>query len=488
MINPFQLDAPCAPAPASPTPARSLSAVSTRKPGHAATLARTGLLTLVAAALLASAGCDRSAASAAAAAPPNAGGPPISAALVLQKSMTETQEFSGRIEAVERAEIRSRVSGFIASIHFKPGAEVKKGDLLFVIDQRPYQAETNRAKAVAASARAKAELARLEYNRAVKLLAEQAIAQREADEKLSALHELDASANAAQAAADAAQLNLTYTRVTAPISGRVSKAEVTQGNLVDGTVLLTAVVSSNPIYASFDGDEDTYLRVAPDSRKGKSIPVQVGLANETGFPHEGKLDFVDNRVDPATGSVRMRATFNNSDEALAPGLFARVRLGGGGTPAKVTMIAERAVGTDQNRKFVYVVGDDSKAQYRAVTLGPLVGELRVVRDGLKPGEKIIVNGLQRAHPGAPITAQLVPMESDAAAPPAASGAKEPAAKVDGKGDNTSDSRSDNKSDNKSDTKGDTNPDVKAQSKAGAMGTARKAVAAAGNAATTVAKN
>lgn len=357
-------------------------------------------------------GCNKSDASAAV---PNAGGAPITAALVIEKPIVESQEFSGRIEAVERVEIRSRVSGFIASINFKPGAEVRKGDLLFVIDPRPYQAEANRARAVATSARAKADLAKLEYNRAVKLLAEQAVSQREVDEKRAALQELDAGTSAAQASAEAAQLNVSFTRVTAPISGRVSKAEITQGNLVDGTVILTAVVSSNPIYATFDGDEDTYLRVARDSRKGRAIAVQAGLANETGFPHQGKLDFIDNRVDPATGSVRMRATFDNSDDGLAPGLFARIRLNGAASAATAVVISDRAVGTDQNRKFVYVVDAQSKAEYRTVTLGPLVDGLRVVRDGLKPGEKIIVNGLQRAHPGAPVNATVVPMEAAAGA-------------------------------------------------------------------------
>jgi membrane fusion protein, multidrug efflux system len=357
---------------------------------------------------------------------PQAGGPPITAAAVLEKSIMETQEFSGRLEAVERVEIRPRVSGFIASVKFKPGAEVKKGDVLFVIDQRPYRAEANRTEAAAGAARAKADLAKLEYVRAEKLLAEKAIAQREADEKASSLKELEASARAAQAAHETARLNLDFTEVRSPIDGRVSKAEVTLGNLVDGNAVLTSVVSSNPIYASFDGDEDTYLRVAALARSGKSVAVRIGLANETGFPHEGKLEFLDNRVDPATGSVRMRAVLKNTDNALAPGLFARVQVAAGngtGSETKAALISDRAVGTDQNRKFVFVVGGDGKAEYRPVTLGPIVDGMRVVRDGVKPGEKIVVNGLQRVHPGAPVTAQLVAMDADPnaaqAAPPKA---------------------------------------------------------------------
>jgi multidrug efflux system membrane fusion protein len=347
-----------------------------------------------------------------------AGGPPVTAATVLEKSINETQEFSGRLEAVERVEIRARVGGFITSVNFKPGSLVKKGDVLFVIDPRPFQAEASRAEAAALSARAKADLARLELARAERLLADKAIAQREFDEKASSLKELDANARAAQASFEAARLNLAYTNVAAPISGRVSKAEITTGNLVDGAAVLTTVVSNREIYASFDGDEETYLRVARVAQKGAPVVVKVGLANEEGFPHEGKLEFVDNRLDAATGSVRMRATFANDDNTLVPGLFARVQLSGDPHAKKsAAVIAERAIGTDQNRKFVYVVKADGTAEYRTVTLGPVVDGMRVVRDGLKPGEKIVVNGLQRVRPGAPVTAELVAM--DAGAKPAA---------------------------------------------------------------------
>lgn len=367
------------------------------------------MLTIAAAVAAASLyGCSP-ANSAAPAAP--AGGPPVTAAVVLEKPVNETQEFSGRLEAVERVDIRARVGGFITAVNFKPGSLVKKGDVLFTIDARPFQAEANRAEAAAVSARAKADLARLELDRSQRLLADKAIAQREVDEKQSSLKELDANVRAAQASLEAARLNLAYTRVTAPISGRVSKAEITTGNLVDGAAILTSVVSNKDIYATFDGDEDTYLRVARVSQKGAPVVVKVGLANEQGFPHEGKLEFVDNRLDAATGSVRMRATFANEDNTLVPGLFARVQLSGDphakGTAA---VISERAIGTDQNRKFVYVVKADNTAEYRAVTLGPIADGLRVVREGLKPGEKIVVNGLQRVHPGAPVTAQLVAMD------------------------------------------------------------------------------
>lgn len=343
---------------------------------------------------------------------PAAGGPPISAAVVVEKTITETQEFSGRLEAIEQVQIRPRVGGFITAINFKPGSEVKKGEVLFVIDPRPFQAEANRAEAAAGSARAKADLAKVELVRAEKLLADKAIAQREYDALSSSLKQLDADARAAQAQYEAAKLNLSYTQVTSPINGRVSKAEITLGNLVDASAVLTSVVSLERIYASFDGDEETYLRVGAAAHQGKPATVKIGLANETGFPHEGKLEFVDNQLDPRSGSVRMRATFTNTDGMLVPGLFARVQLAGSTGAKSALMINDRAISTDQDRKFVFVVDKDNKAEYRPVTLGPSIDGLRVVRDGLKAGEKIVVNGLQRVRPGAPITPTVVAMDSD----------------------------------------------------------------------------
>jgi len=354
------------------------------------------------------AGCDDATGKTAAPAAPAA--PPVSAAIVLEKPVAETQEFSGRLEAVERVDIRSRVSGFITAVNFKPGSEVKKGDLLFVVDPRPYQAEATRAAAAAASARAKADLAKRELARAESLMADKAIARREFDEAAASQKELEANAGAAQAQYEAARLNLAYTRVVSPIDGRVSKAEITLGNLVDATAVLTSVVSLERIYASFDGDEDTYLRVGAKSRDGAPVAVRVGLANEEGFPHEGKLEFVDNQLDARTGSVRMRATFENKDGVLVPGLFARVQLGAADS-RKAVLINERAVGTDQSRKFVFVIGADGKAEYRPVTLGPVVDGLRVVRSGVKAGEKIVVNGLQRVRPGAQVAPLIVSMET-----------------------------------------------------------------------------
>ncbi|MBQ5946289.1 efflux RND transporter periplasmic adaptor subunit [Massilia sp. ST3] len=338
--------------------------------------------------------------------------PPVSAAVVVEKPVLETQEFSGRLEAIDVVEIRPRVSGYITAVNFKPGAEVKKGDLLFVIDPRPYQAEADRAGAAAAAAKARADLARLELQRAERLLLDKAIAQREFDERSASQKELDASARAAQAQFEAAKLNVSYTRVLSPIDGRVSKAEITLGNLVDASAVLTSVVSMDRIYASFDGDEDTYLRVSRRAHAGQAVDVKVGLANEDGFPHSGKLEFVDNRLDSESGSVRMRATLANADRQLAPGLFARVQIAGG-EPRPQVLITDRAIGTDQDRKFVFVVDKENKAEYRAVKLGPAIDGLRIVRSGLKAGEKIVVNGLQRVRPGAPIAPQVVPMTATA---------------------------------------------------------------------------
>ncbi|MGZ5203247.1 MAG: efflux RND transporter periplasmic adaptor subunit [Telluria sp.] len=373
------------------------------------TVARPLVLALGAAGVAALiAGCSDATGKAAEAQTQAQAGPPVSAAVVVEKPVADTQEFSGRLEAVEHVEIHPRVSGFITAVNFKPGAIVRKGELLFVIDPRPFQAEADRADAAARSARAKAELARVELARAERLLADKAIAQREYDASASAQKQLEADARAAQAQSEAAKLNVGYTRVVSPIDGRVSKAEITLGNLVDASSLLTSVVSVDRIYASFDGDEDTYLRVRSQAHGNQPVTVRVGLSNEEGFPHEGKLEFVDNQLDTRAGSVRMRATFANKDDVMAPGLFARVQIGGG-SEKPALLISDRAVGTDQSHKFVFVVDKDGKAEYREVKLGPVVDGLRVVKAGLHPGEKIVVNGLQRVRPGSPITAQTVPM-------------------------------------------------------------------------------
>ena len=345
---------------------------------------------------------------------PPPGPPPVSVAAAVERDVVETDEFPGRIEAVESVEVRARVNGYIQSVDFKPGAQVRKGDLLFVIDPRPFEAEVARAEATLANTRAQLDLARTELARNEQLLAEQATSKREYDDAQAKVRQLDAQIRANQASLETARLNLAYTRVTAPVNGRVGKAEITIGNLVQGETpnspLLTTVVSSNPVYASFEADEGAYLKYIGKARGG-ALTVAVGLADEQGFPHQGLLEFVDNRVDRQSGTVRMRAILDNKDERFTPGLFARIRLGDSGTPRKAVLVNDRAIGTDQSKRFVLVLTGENKAEYREVRIGRLVDGLRVVESGLKPGEVIVVNGLQRVRPGAPVTPQTVPMEA-----------------------------------------------------------------------------
>lgn len=376
--------------------------------------ARLGLPAAAVAALVLTAslsGCGEQREAQAAETPAEPQAMPVSVAAVVSRKIVERQEFSGRIEAVESAQIRARVGGTIEEIRFKPGSLVKKGDVLFVIDQRPYKAELLRSEAAAASAQAKAELAAKEVERSRRLLADNAIAQRDFDERAASERQLQAAARADQAAAAVARLNVDYSVIRAPFSGRVGKAEVTVGNLVDSSVVLTSLVSVHPVYVSFDGDEATFLKLGNAARSNLSaVKVAAGLTSEEGLPHQGHLEFVDNRIDPASGSVRMRAVLPNPQGQLTPGLFARVQVGADANATTTTLIHDTAIGTDQNRKFVYVVGAGNKAEYRVVQLGPQVDGLRVVRSGLKEGERIVVNGLQRVRPGAPVAPQLVPMD------------------------------------------------------------------------------
>ena len=372
---------------------------------------------------LAGCGEEQNAHAAAGGAPPAA---PVSVAEVITRQVSEQREFSGLVEAIDRAQLRPRVSGYIDRVQLKPGALVKKGDVLFVIDQRPYQAEVARAEAAAASSQAKLELARTEQARSKRLLAENAIAQRDYDERASTVSQLDAGARGDQAALQTARLNLEWTTVRAPFDGRVGKAEVTVGNLVDGNTVLTSVVSASPMYVSFNSDEATYLQVGKLARSNPAaLKVRIGLANEKGVPHEGRLEFVDNQIDPQAGSVRMRAVIDNKDGLLTPGLFAKVQVGeDASTGAASTLVAERAIGTDQNRKFVYVVAANNIPEYRPVQLGTTVGPLRVVSSGLKAGDKVVVDGLQRVRPGAPVAPQVVPMEAPQGGASAAAAAKQ----------------------------------------------------------------
>ncbi len=338
--------------------------------------------------------------------------PQVSVATVITQSVSEFDEFTGRIEPVERVEIRPRVSGYIASVDFVEGREVNKGDVLFVIDPRPYEADLKRAQADLARATTAATLARTEHERATKLLNLRAISQEEFDTRVASSEQAVANVQAAQAAVEAAQLNLTYTWVRAPISGLISKAEVTAGNLVNsGQTVLTTLVSMDPVYVEFQGDEQMYLKYAASTRQQAQAagrPVWVGLANEEGYPHQGVMVFLDNQLDAATGSVRARGRLNNHDRQYTPGMFARVRLSGG-QQQEAVLIKDSAIGTGQNVRFVYVVDAQRKVEYRAVKLGPLVDGLRVVREGLNTGDSIVVSGLHRVRPGAEVTPQQVEM-------------------------------------------------------------------------------
>lgn len=345
---------------------------------------------------------------------------PVSIAVVTASDVATWDEFSGRLEAVERVDVRSRVAGAIQSVHFREGAIVKSGDLLITIDPAPYAAEVDRAEAQVVSAQARATYAKSDQARAKRLLDEQAIAQREYDERLNSLHEADANLRAAQAALNTAKLSLGYTQVRAPVSGRVGKLEVTVGNLVaagPGAPVLTTLVSVSPIYASFDADEQVVMHALRDLPGGasaraklESIPVQIGTATTEDTSIAGHLQLIDNQVDAKSGTVRVRAVFDNQDGSLMPGQFAKVRMGQTKLSGAL-LVNERAIGTDQSKKFVMVVGPDNKTSYREVTLGAEANGLRVVTSGLKANERIVVNGLQRVQPGALVAPTTVPMDA-----------------------------------------------------------------------------
>lgn len=329
------------------------------------------------------------------------GGPmPVSVAEVIKQDVQQWQEFSGKLVAVDGAEIRPQVSGVIEKVHFTGGEHVRKGQILFTIDQRPYKAALEAAEAQYTAASA-------EHGRAEKLLKEKAIPQREYDERRSA-------AKMAQAELTRAKLNMDYSQVKAPIAGRISRPEITAGNLVEtntGAPLLTTIVSDDPIYADFEIDEGSYLTYLENVGDAKmtDVPVNLGLMGEEGTPHAGHVQSFDNQLNPTTGTLRVRAVFDNDGGKLIPGLFARITLGKPGD-TNALLITDRAIGTDQNKKFVLVVGEDNKAMYREVKLGGMANGLRVVREGLSVGEKIIVDGLQRVQPGMPVVPEVVPME------------------------------------------------------------------------------
>jgi RND family efflux transporter MFP subunit len=346
--------------------------------------------------------------------------PAVTASEVAVQELHDWDDFTGRLEAVETVAVQPRVGGFVDSVHFVEGGRVAKGDLLFQIDARPFRAEVDRLTAERSRAEAQLELARSYSDRAERLLARNATSQEEFERFAADARVAAAQLASVEAALELARLNLSFTRVTAPIAGRVSRAIVTAGNLVDESTLLTTVVADDAVYAYFDVDEQTYL--AHVSREGDdaSSQVYVGLIDEKGYPHAAALDFIDNRVDPDHGTIRARAVLANPDGRFTPGLFARIQLVSP-TRYRAALVDDRAIGTDLGRKFVLVIDDNGVAQYRAVEIGRSVAGLRVVREGLADGDVVIVNGLQRVRPGVPVHATKVPADRSAITRLAAAG-------------------------------------------------------------------
>lgn len=360
--------------------------------------------------------------------PPPAPPPPaVTANQPATREVMEWDEYPGRLEAVEMVELRARVSGYLQAVSFKEGAEVKKGDLLFLIDPRPYEAQLTRAQADLSQAQTKLDLAGNELARAEKLLKSKAISEEEADTRNKAVREAEAGLEAARASVEVARLNLDYCRVTAPINGRIGQKLMTEGNLVNGNQaqasLLTTIVSLDPVYGYFDADERSVLKYQELARQGKraevsggKVPCELALADDTGFSYKGFLDFVNNQVDPGTGTLRVRGVFENPgpDRVLQPGLFARVRVPGSGK-YQALLIPPQAVGTDQGQKFIYVVNAQDVVEYRTVKLGPLTDEGRVVHEGIHSNDWVVVNGLMNLRAGAKVKPARVPGGQAAAA-------------------------------------------------------------------------
>lgn len=386
------------------------------------------LLKVSAAALVAAAimsGC------AANAAPPPPAPPQVTVAQAIERSTDDFEEFTGRLEAVDVVEVRPRVAGLLQRVAFHEGTEVRRGDVLFTIDARPYQAELNRARAELQRVKSRAQLAHSEVERSRELVEKQAISREEFDVRVNNEREVAAAISGAEAAVETAALNLEWTEVRAPISGRISRANVTEGNLVQAgaptATLLTTIVSLDSIYVYFDADERAFLKYGvqgrSDSRqnlRNGKFSVQMALADDNGFAHTGRVDFVDNQLDATTGTIRARAVFSNASRGFAPGMFARVRLLSG-AQHKVVLIRDDAVGTDQDRKFVFVLTDKNTIEYRVVQLGRMTENLRTITSGVAAGEKVVINGLQRVQPGATVNPTVQPMQRDstAAAPAAA---------------------------------------------------------------------
>lgn len=340
---------------------------------------------------------------------------PVTVTVVENRDVVTWQEFSGRLEAIDRVQVRSRVSGAIQSVHFREGALVKAGDLLFTIDPQPFQTAVTQAKGQFASAEARVKLAKTQLDRGERLAQSNSISQSDIDQRLNAVAEAEAALTTARATLDAAELELSYTNVRAPVAGRVGKVEITTGNLVAGgsaSPALTTLVSVDPIYASFNVSEETVsaaLAALPASEGAlppiEQIPVEVGTLADEGTPIHGKLQLIGNEVDAASGTIAVRAVFDNPGNRLIPGQFVRIRMGEPKAESKI-LVSEKAVGTDQDKKFVFVVDKENKVAYRPVVLGSLSGNERIVESGLSNGDKVVVNGLQRVRPGVVVDPQV----------------------------------------------------------------------------------
>lgn len=347
---------------------------------------------LLSAALLAACGKEAQSQTANPPAPPK-----VQVTGVVVQDLRQWDDVTGHLEAIDSVGVRPRVGGFIDDVRFKEGAKVRKGDVLFQIDPRPFQAEVDRLAAEVERAKAKAVLALADGERGQRLIAQNAVARSEFERLQAEAAQAKADVAASQAALRTAQLNLEFTRVISPIDGRVSKALITRGNLVTTADLLTTVVSDGKIYASFDTDEQTYLKYA-GAQRDQPAPVELGLMTEDGFPHQGTLQFLDNALDPKSGTINGRAVFEDPDGKLTPGLFARIRLMSNATE-KVALAPERALGTDLGKRYVLVVDAKNAVEYRSVALGPAVGDMRVIRQGLVQGDRVVVSGLQKVKSG-----------------------------------------------------------------------------------------
>ena len=350
--------------------------------------------------------------------------PTVTVAKPVQRGVIDMDEYVGRFVAVDSVEIRARVSGYLEQVHFRDGQIVKAGDLLFTVDKRPFQNAVDQSRANLAQARANLAFAEADLARGQQLVRDRTITEQTFDQRTQAAKGAAATVQAQEAALRQAELDLQFTELRAPVSGRIGDRRVSPGNLVTGgatgtTTLLATIVSTDPIRFEFTFDESAYLRYERFARGGKEVTgregnvvVSLRLIDEPDFKHSGYMDFVDNRVNTATGTLMGRAVFPNPDRYLAPGMFVRVRLIGKGK-YKATLVNDRAISTDQDRKFLLVVGEGDKVEYRVVKTGPIVDGLRVVREGVRVGDRVVVNGLQRVRPGMPVKPRIVPMEGEA---------------------------------------------------------------------------